>query len=679
MFYVLWWNSTQLQSLDHKFYDSLSSVTAKTPQHGATVIVTIDEKSLEAFGQWPWPRVLSAELFEKIALGKPASIASDIAFPEPDRTAPSALNDFYRTYFGLDVRMQGLPENLYDNDRILGEAIHDHNIILPVFYDPAPSRAQPCSVPSFPLIYDTVSVGSLHRFPSLTCNLPILQNRSGGIGHIHATADGDGYLRRLPLIVEHNGSLIPILSVAAINSLSHDLRLAHSEIGFSDMKIETANHSVATDERGDALIRFYPLQWYRSVSAADVLRGKVDPEIFRGKFVFVGTAAFGLNTQYLTADNTLRSGVYIHAALAENIFNDDLVAQPSVYPRLNLFLSFLTAVVLLILMMRKHYLFVIAVFFTAVLIAAGINLAAMYYHLYLSGGYFLFPLASYVFLIAMFMFYIDYRNKQRFFHAMHRNKRIKQQLKNELDLSHSEIEHQKIVMFQQSKMAAMGEMIGNIAHQWRQPLNILALNIQNIEYAYTFGKIDQASISRFTEDSMKQILYMSHTIDDFRNFASPSQARQPFNIIQALNEALQLVQSTLILNHITYDIVSQNNDAQVMGWPNEFKQVIINLINNTKDALKEHNRTDGAITIRIDSDEKSVRIGFEDNALGIPETALNRIFEPYFTTKENGKGTGIGLYMAYQIIHTKMNGTIEVSNTADGARFLITLPLIPSS
>lgn len=672
--YVGWWYAPALRTWDHKYYDRLNELTTHPPKTQATVIVAIDEKSLTTFGQWPWPRILSAELFRTVAQAHPAAIVSDIAFVEPDRTSPTVMRDFYRTYFDQNASITDLSRELYDHDRILGETIAAHRIVLPVFSVSSDIRTPSCELPESAINYRSNIPESLLNLSGLKCNLSPLQNRSGGIGHIHVSAEEDGYLRRIPLILNYNGQLLPTLSIAGIHSLNDDLYLSKTGLFDHDLALQIAGHTIITDEHAQALIRFYPQSWYTVVSASDILSGKIDPEILRGKFVFVGATALGLDTWYLTPDKTLRSGVYVHAAVAENLFNDDLVSAPSLYPVLNLTASCITALILLVLIIQKRFLIVITVFIAVSLVSFGTNLYGMHHNTFLSGGYYFFPLLFYIFLMALSMFYVDYRNKQRFFRVMHRSNRIRKKLKSDLDLSQSQIEHQKIMMFQQSKMAAMGEMIGNIAHQWRQPLNILALNVQNVEHSYAFGEVDDAFISRFTEDSMNQILYMSQTIDDFRNFLNPAQDAAPFTVKKAIDDTFKLVQSTLTWNKIEYAFTCDDDTAQVLGSVNEFKQIIINLINNTKDALAEKNRSDGTITIEIESDSERVRIRFRDNAGGIPPQIIERIFEPYYTTKPEGKGTGIGLYMSYQIIHAKMGGSIGVKNVDGGAEFIIDLP-----
>lgn len=242
---------------------------------------------------------------------------------------------------------------------------------------------------------------------------------------------------------------------------------------------------------------------------------------------------------------------------------------------------------------------------------------------------------------------------------------------------HEEIEKsrkQEQILLHQSRLVAMGEMIGNIAHQWRQPLNVLGLSIQNLEMASEFGELDHDYILKMIDISMKQVTYMSKTIDDFRNFVNPNATKTRFGLNDAIDESIRLLTPTLTASDITTTINAPQTPIVILGNASEFKQVIVNLINNAKDAFNESKIDERKMDIRVMDSEKNVTIEFEDNAGGIRADIIGRIFEPYFTTKAEGKGTGIGLYMSYGIITEKMDGTITVENTQHGAKFVITIP-----
>jgi len=218
---------------------------------------------------------------------------------------------------------------------------------------------------------------------------------------------------------------------------------------------------------------------------------------------------------------------------------------------------------------------------------------------------------------------------------------------------------------QQSKLASMGEMIGAIAHQWRQPLNELSIAIQNLKYDYEDGLVDEKYVDEFIESSKKIILFMSTTIDNFRNFYRTDKTKEYFDVKEAIETTVFLQQAQLHNNNIEIEI--RGESFEVNSYKNEFQQVILNLINNAKDALLEQKIKDAKIIIEI----KDKTITIKDNAGGIPADIVDRIFEPYFTTKEEGKGTGMGLYMSKIIIEKNIKAKLHVTNTQDGAEFRI--------
>jgi len=233
-------------------------------------------------------------------------------------------------------------------------------------------------------------------------------------------------------------------------------------------------------------------------------------------------------------------------------------------------------------------------------------------------------------------------------HTQHIFEIYKEDLENKIQKAVDENTKKDMILQQQSKLAAMGEMISAIAHQWRQPLNTLSLNIQLLIDDFFDNKVDEKYIEKFEEKQLKTINFMSKTIDDFRNFFSHKE-KEKFHIKEAINEVIELINAQLKNNNISIEIIGE--DFEVYGYKNEFKQVILNLINNSKDSIIE-SKINGKITIKLQKN----KIIITDNGKNIPKKIQNRIFEPYFTTK-GAKGTGIGLYMSKMIIE-KMGAKI---------------------
>jgi phosphate/phosphite/phosphonate ABC transporter binding protein len=246
------------------------------------------------------------------------------------------------------------------------------------------------------------------------------------------------------------------------------------------------------------------------------------------------------------------------------------------------------------------------------------------------------------------------------------------------EVSRRGLEEQMLI--QQSKMAAMGEMIGSIAHQWKQPLNALAMTVQDVEEAYEIGELNKKYLAEFVEQSMKLIHHMSHTVDDFRNFLKPSRQKSVFDVSAAFSEVFALFSDQIKQHGVTVTLNSPKvHAAYCIGYPNEFKHVVLNLLNNGCDAItdrriKDGGSLEGIITVDIEEAQDRVVVRVRDNGGGIDDTVLAKLFEPYVTTKgENG--TGIGLYMSKAIIERKMDGRISVANAGQGAEFVIELPV----
>lgn len=673
-FYLFWWQSTLLYDLDNQFYDQLTHITPSPHTPDSTVIVEIDDKSLKVLGQWPWPRLITAKLIESIAANQPKAVVLDMVFSEKDRTSPSTMESFYRSVLDTSITITGLPEALKDNDAILSNTISHAPVVLPIFSDTQQSKGV-CVLPQS-VTYDVqLHTATLFPLTNIVCNLPRFQQNAHGIGHIHASADNDGILRRLSLVMRNHEAWIPALGLAAVASLHPGIHFSPAPFFSGDMQLNVDHKVFFLNRYSDAMLSFYPLEQYERISAVDVLNGSINLHHFKGKYVFIGSTALGLDNTYITSDGSVRSGVYVHATMVENILHNDLGVQPSLYRLINIALSFLIGIGILVLMIKKHYISVIVTYFAVIFSDTFITYWAWKGHLYLSLGYMVVPLSSYLFFIALLMFFIHYRNQEKFIHALNLSTYQKEHLRKELTYTESQLEYQKAIVYQQSKLAAMGEMIDTIAHQWKQPLNLLGMIVQHAEVAYAKGKVDESYIHNLSTKSMEQILFMAQTIEDFRNFVKPDRKNIPFDLNQSVEESLRLLSGMFRSHGITITVHYCDKEVIVMGSPSEFKQVIINLLQNARDALLDNNPNNPLIYLHILASKHDATLIVTDNGGGIPAETLEHIFEPYFTTKEEGKGSGVGLYITDAIIRTKMGGTIEASNTNNGAIFTITLPL----
>jgi len=231
------------------------------------------------------------------------------------------------------------------------------------------------------------------------------------------------------------------------------------------------------------------------------------------------------------------------------------------------------------------------------------------------------------------------------------------------------------ILIEQSRLAAMGGMVASIGHQWRQPLNNLSLLIHDVREALEFGEIDDQYIDRFTRESMLQIKHMSRTINDFRKFYKPNKEKILFSVGDSIEEALSIFSMSL-KNHGIQVEFEYRGQQMAYGYPNEFSQVVLNILTNARDAFVQKDIRHRKLCIKIGESGEFVTAEFIDNAGGIEPPLLQKVFDPYFTTRPNG--TGLGLYLTKMILE-KMNGAISVENTGNGAKFCLSVPKITAA
>ena len=240
-------------------------------------------------------------------------------------------------------------------------------------------------------------------------------------------------------------------------------------------------------------------------------------------------------------------------------------------------------------------------------------------------------------------------------------------------IAHDEKQKNEQLLIQQSKLAMMGEMIGNIAHQWRQPLMQLSAIIMYLDAYNEKEKLTKEKFQNKITESVSIIDYMSKTIEDFRNYYKPEKQKEEFLIKQSINSALFIIDSALKNSFIKVKINYEDENLKIKSFKNEFSQAILNVISNAKDVLIQRKIKNPQINILVYSKNEKSYIAIEDNGNGINKDILDKIFDPYFTTKHKSQGTGIGLYMTKMIIENNMQGKIEVINTKNGAQFTIIL------
>ncbi len=236
-----------------------------------------------------------------------------------------------------------------------------------------------------------------------------------------------------------------------------------------------------------------------------------------------------------------------------------------------------------------------------------------------------------------------------------------------------ELKRQGEILIAQSKQAAMGEMIGMIAHQWRQPISIVAMAVNNILVDLELDELTEESVRECANEILSETQYLSQTIDDFRNFFKPNKAKETITVQQLYDNTYKIMGKSLENNNIELNF-SGDLMIDIKTYAKELVQVFINILNNAKDALVDYDLSRKKIFISVNKQKNSVIFKFCDNAGGVKEEIMDRIFEPYFSTKEEKNGTGLGLYMCKNIVEKHLKGKIWVKNEENGTCFMIKLP-----
>ena len=248
--------------------------------------------------------------------------------------------------------------------------------------------------------------------------------------------------------------------------------------------------------------------------------------------------------------------------------------------------------------------------------------------------------------------------------------------KSELQEKIKKIKEKQQILIQNSKMASMGEMIANIAHQWRQPLNSLSAlhTVLMMDYEDN-GRLSQEEIAQFKEESSQYIHKMSSTIDDFRNFFSPTKEKEQFVVSDAIKESIRFVKDSYLDSGVTLVDRTQDGDTLMCSYKNELMQVIMILLNNSRDAVVGNSVEKPQVIVDLLHKGEKVEIRVKDNGGGIDDDIMDRIFEPYFTTKFKSDGTGVGLYMSKMIIEDSIGGELVLENDDDGVLATLILSL----
>jgi adenylate cyclase len=361
--------------LDHALLDRFVRSSASERNDDRTVVVDVDEVSLSAVGQWPWPRYRVAALIEKIAAQKPAAIGLDILFSEPDRSSLDNIRQTFKRDFGIDVAISGVPDGLTNNDGYLAYTIAQADVVASdyFYFDHVnKTRVDARSGLSFDGDVDRLA---LMDATGILVNTDAIAERTRVTGFMNNQLDADGVLRRMPLLIRHDGVVYPNLALA---TTMRALGVERGTVAFDGHgpSIRVGAHRIAIDDRGFATLRFNgEPQRYHAISAVDVLAGRFEPAELAGKVVFVGSSAVGLNDLHETAVAARFPGLKIQAVAAADILGDAFIRTPSWAPTASFLASLAVGLALVILFVRATG--IVWVVLGTALVALGSLIASM--------------------------------------------------------------------------------------------------------------------------------------------------------------------------------------------------------------------------------------------------------------------------------------------------------------
>jgi len=342
-----------LYYVDNLFYDSLLRTQASGATSEQVVVVDVDERSITEIGQWPWPRYRIAQLVQNISDMRPTAVGLDIIFSEPDRTSPATLRENFKNDFDLTVTFSGIPDRLTDNDELLGRVLgQTRSVGANYFYFDQPGNIQSCLKQAF-FIEGRVDLLSLHDAPAALCNTPKINSQLGFNGYINSMLDADGMMRRLPLLIEHEGKIFPNLSLATFMR-SLDIDYAEIASGRYGPVLKVGAYNVPITSEGYVYLRFNgPARLQTTLSAADIVNGNVAREEIEGKIVFVGTSSVGLSDIVPTPVDGMFPGVHTHSLLVDNIINSSMIFKPEWSESVNLVACIVAGIFMIFLFIRS--------------------------------------------------------------------------------------------------------------------------------------------------------------------------------------------------------------------------------------------------------------------------------------------------------------------------------------
>ncbi|QSZ42094.1 CHASE2 domain-containing protein [Sulfurimonas aquatica] len=402
--------------VDYKIYDIAQQIIGSFEEEKGeshVVIVDIDEKSINALGQWPWPRIVLAEAVDKIDSYSPSAIGLDLIFPEKDRTSPSQIISFYKDFFNIVSSITGINLNLQDNDKIFASSLKETQSTLGIYLSSEHISNNNSNI--FKSIDIDLAKFDIRESKYMTLNTEVIRNATDNFGFLNATIDEDGILRRMPLFRSYNTQYIPTFSLATLLSIDPDLELT------KEKSFEILGHKVKTDKHADVLLNYYSDEWYKKVSLIDVISGNIPQDMLMGKIVLIGSSAVGLHDQVTISGGKRVVGVSIHATLIDNLLGGSLLYQPDSYAYVNVLISLFLSLLFFFLLVKKYNKMILVLFVGALISSMTLYMYQLINGVNISIGYFLFPYHIHFFIIGLAYIVIDTYERKAFSEELNRS------------------------------------------------------------------------------------------------------------------------------------------------------------------------------------------------------------------------------------------------------------------
>jgi signal transduction histidine kinase/CheY-like chemotaxis protein/HPt (histidine-containing phosphotransfer) domain-containing protein len=652
---------TFLESLQFKVYDFFLRAHPREKKSDVPVVVTLDEKTIQQFGQWPWPRYRVALLSEKIKRLGPASIGLDIMFPEPDRTSPVVFQKELLRDLKVEVRVTGLPEDLKDNDQLLARVLQRGPFVLSYAFlfhgHSTPLTSEPCHLN--PLKAEMIKPSGgwnpadhLLNGAGVICTLKVLSNAAKNSGFVNTLLDDDGVIRRTPLLVSYGGKLYPSLAVA---NLMHAMGTQNVTLRIKDdgsILMRLGQMVIPLDGSGCLWIRFgAPSTTIDRISAGDIMNDKIPAKRLKNKIVFLGTTAAGIGDRHTTPMRNNFPGVEIQATVVENILTGNFITRPSWSNIIGLVLVFCSGLLLTLTFLPRNPIF-------SVLGAAILSVTLWWGSLWIftARGIFISPLMPLLTVATVFLLL----NLSSLIRVLSRAKTLRL----------SKLKADEVSRFK-------SEFLANMSHEIRTPMNaVIGLSHLALQTDLTAKQSDYLNKIQNASNSLLGI------INDVLDFSKIEAGKLNMESVDfQLEDVLDNLSSLIRLKAEEKGLeflfqVDPQTPNHLKGDPLRLGQVLINLSNN---AVKFTDQGAVIVGVRVvEKHENRITLEFsvQDTGIGLSPEQSEKLFQPFTqadrgTTRQYG-GTGLGLSISKRLVHM-MGGDIRVeSEPGQGSTFLFT-------